>query len=104
MRGQVLFLACPRDEADTLNPDPLHRLIRTIGDAGGINATTQFAYDARDNLTAVTDPTWSAAHFPVAALHVGAPERRSARCARTPAFYEPEVVKVAGSGSWLFSW
>jgi YD repeat-containing protein len=27
-----------------------------VGDSGGINATTQFAYDARDNLTAVTDP------------------------------------------------
>jgi RHS repeat-associated protein len=36
--------------------DPLNRLIRTIQDVSGINATTQFAYDARDNLTQVTDP------------------------------------------------
>jgi RHS repeat-associated protein len=36
--------------------DPLNRLIRTIQDVGGINATTQFAHDARDNLVSVTDP------------------------------------------------
>ncbi len=38
--------------------DPLNRLIKTIQDqgAGTINATTQFEYDARDNLTKVTDP------------------------------------------------
>ncbi len=38
--------------------DPLNRLIRTIQDqgAGKINATTQFEYDARDNLTKVIDP------------------------------------------------
>jgi RHS repeat-associated protein len=38
--------------------DPLNRLIKTIQDqgAGKINATTQFEYDARDNLTKVVDP------------------------------------------------
>jgi RHS repeat-associated protein len=38
--------------------DPLNRLIKTIQDqgAGKINATTQFEYDARDNLTKVIDP------------------------------------------------
>ncbi len=36
--------------------DPLNRLIKTIQDVGGINATTQFEYDARDNLTKVIDP------------------------------------------------
>jgi RHS repeat-associated protein len=36
--------------------DPLNRLAKTIQDVGGINATTQFQYDARDNLTAVIDP------------------------------------------------
>jgi RHS repeat-associated protein len=38
--------------------DPLNRLIKTIQDqgVGKINATTQFEYDARDNLTKVIDP------------------------------------------------
>lgn len=36
--------------------DPLNRLTKTIQNLGGINASTQFQYDARDNLTAVTDP------------------------------------------------
>ncbi|MGH8051332.1 MAG: DUF6531 domain-containing protein, partial [Arenimonas sp.] len=38
--------------------DPLNRLIKTIQDkgAGKINATTQFEYDARDNLIKVIDP------------------------------------------------
>ncbi|WP_159015400.1 DUF6531 domain-containing protein [Cognatiluteimonas profundi] len=36
--------------------DPLHRLTRTLQDAGGIAASTQFQYDARDNLTQVIDP------------------------------------------------
>jgi RHS repeat-associated protein len=38
--------------------DALNRLVRTIGDkgAGRINATTQFQYDARDNLRTVVDP------------------------------------------------
>ncbi len=38
--------------------DPLNRLIKTIQDhgAGKINATTQFEYDARDNLTRAVDP------------------------------------------------
>ncbi len=38
--------------------DSLNRLIKTIQDqgAGKINATTQFEYDARDNLTKVIDP------------------------------------------------
>lgn len=36
--------------------DPLNRLIKTIQNVGGINATTQFTYDARDNLTKVIDP------------------------------------------------
>ena len=38
--------------------DPLNRLIKTIQDqgVGKINATTQFIYDARDNLRTVTDP------------------------------------------------
>jgi RHS repeat-associated protein len=38
--------------------DPLNRLIKTIADqgVGKINATTQFEYDARDNLTKVIDP------------------------------------------------
>jgi len=36
--------------------DPLNRLSRTLQNVGGINAETQFAYDAQDNLTQVTDP------------------------------------------------
>jgi RHS repeat-associated protein len=36
--------------------DPLDRLTRTIQNVGGLNVTTQFQYDARDNLTAVVDP------------------------------------------------
>ena len=36
--------------------DPLNRLVQTIQDIGGIAATTQFQYDAQDNLTRVTDP------------------------------------------------
>lgn len=36
--------------------DPLNRLSRTLQNMGGINAETQFAYDAQDNLTQVTDP------------------------------------------------
>jgi len=38
--------------------DPLNRLVKTIQDlgTGKINATTQFEYDARDNLTKVIDP------------------------------------------------
>lgn len=36
--------------------DPLNRLFKIIQDAGGINATTQFTYDAQDNLVKVIDP------------------------------------------------
>jgi RHS repeat-associated protein len=36
--------------------DPLNRLTKTIQDVGGINAKTEFKYDALDNLTAVVDP------------------------------------------------
>jgi RHS repeat-associated protein len=36
--------------------DPLNRLSLTLQDVGGIAAQTQFAYDAQDNLTQVTDP------------------------------------------------
>jgi RHS repeat-associated protein len=36
--------------------DPLNRLVATLQDVGGIAATTQFTYDAQDNLTRVTDP------------------------------------------------
>lgn len=36
--------------------DPLNRLTKTIQNVGGVNATTQFQYDARDNLTRVIDP------------------------------------------------
>lgn len=36
--------------------DPLGRLSRTIQNVGGLNVTTQFQYDARDNVTAVIDP------------------------------------------------
>jgi RHS repeat-associated protein len=36
--------------------DPLNRLKTNIQDVGGINATTQYEYDARDNLTKVIDP------------------------------------------------
>lgn len=36
--------------------DPLNRLVRTLQDVGGIDAETDFEYDALDNLTKVTDP------------------------------------------------
>jgi len=36
--------------------DPLDRLTQTIQNVGGLNVTTRFQYDARDNLTAVIDP------------------------------------------------
>ncbi|GAB3377748.1 hypothetical protein GCM10027432_01010 [Lysobacter fragariae] len=36
--------------------DPLNRLMQTIQNVGGLNVTTQFKYDARDNLTEVVDP------------------------------------------------
>ncbi|AWV05743.1 RHS repeat-associated core domain-containing protein [Marilutibacter maris] len=36
--------------------DPLNRLIGTLQDVGGIEASTAFEYDALDNLTKVTDP------------------------------------------------
>jgi len=36
--------------------DPLNRLTKTIQDVGGLNVTTQFKYDAQDNLTEVVDP------------------------------------------------
>ncbi|QNN47223.1 RHS repeat protein [Thermomonas brevis] len=36
--------------------DPLNRLVATLQDVGGIEAQTQFTYDAQDNLTRVTDP------------------------------------------------
>ncbi|MGH8109157.1 MAG: RHS repeat-associated core domain-containing protein [Arenimonas sp.] len=36
--------------------DPLNRLVKTIQNEGGINAATQFTYDARSNLTAIIDP------------------------------------------------
>ncbi len=36
--------------------DPLGRLSRILQDANGLHAETTFAYDARDNLTRVTDP------------------------------------------------
>lgn len=36
--------------------DPLGRLSRTLQNVSGINAETQFAYDAQNNLTQVTDP------------------------------------------------
>jgi RHS repeat-associated protein len=46
------------DVATDNDHDALNRLIRSIGDhgAGGINATSLFTYDARDNLRTVTDP------------------------------------------------
>jgi len=36
--------------------DPLNRLSKTIQNVGGLNVTTQFKYDAQDNLTEVIDP------------------------------------------------
>lgn len=36
--------------------DVLDRLRQTVQDVGGIAATTQFGYDAQDNLTSVVDP------------------------------------------------
>ncbi|AWV06537.1 type IV secretion protein Rhs [Lysobacter maris] len=36
--------------------DPLNRLIGSLRDVGGIEASTAFEYDALDNLTQVTDP------------------------------------------------
>jgi len=36
--------------------DPLNRLTQTIQNVGGLDVTTRFQYDARDNLTAVIDP------------------------------------------------
>jgi RHS repeat-associated protein len=36
--------------------DPLNRLAKTLQDVGGINAKTEFKYDALDRLTKVTDP------------------------------------------------
>jgi len=36
--------------------DPLNRLTKTIQNVGGLNVTTQFKYDAQDNLTEVVDP------------------------------------------------
>jgi RHS repeat-associated protein len=46
------------DVATDNDHDALNRLIRSIGDHGadGINATSLFTYDARDNLRTVTDP------------------------------------------------
>jgi RHS repeat-associated protein len=40
------------------NVDPLNRLMQSIQDqgTGKVNATTKLAYDARDNVTQVTDP------------------------------------------------
>ena len=38
------------------NYDPLGRLVQTLQDTAGINAQTQFQYDALDRLTQVTDP------------------------------------------------
>ncbi|UJB17993.1 MULTISPECIES: RHS repeat-associated core domain-containing protein [Lysobacter] len=36
--------------------DPLNRLAKTLQDVGGINAKSEFKYDAQDQLTKVTDP------------------------------------------------
>lgn len=36
--------------------DPLGRLAKTLQDVGGINAKTEFKYDAQDRLVRVTDP------------------------------------------------
>ncbi|ALN90190.1 RHS repeat-associated core domain-containing protein [Lysobacter gummosus] len=36
--------------------DPLNRLAKTLQDVGGINAKSEFKYDALDRLTKVTDP------------------------------------------------
>ncbi|MBI2398574.1 MAG: RHS repeat protein, partial [Xanthomonadales bacterium] len=44
------------DVATDNDYDALNRLIRSIGDSGGINANSAFGYDARDNLRTVTDP------------------------------------------------
>ena len=41
---------------DDRDLDALGRLAAAIRDAGGIEATSRFAYDARDNLVRVTDP------------------------------------------------
>ncbi|SFK36658.1 RHS repeat-associated core domain-containing protein [Lysobacter sp. cf310] len=38
------------------NYDPLGRLLKTLQDTAGINAQTQYQYDALDRLTQVTDP------------------------------------------------
>ncbi|MDT0906788.1 hypothetical protein RNS28_12860, partial [Staphylococcus pseudintermedius] len=36
--------------------DPLGRLAKSLQDVGGINAKTEFKYDAQDRLVRVTDP------------------------------------------------
>ncbi|WP_161786079.1 DUF6531 domain-containing protein [Lysobacter antibioticus] len=36
--------------------DPLNRLVKTLQDAGGINAKVEYGYDALDRITKVTDP------------------------------------------------
>jgi RHS repeat-associated protein len=45
--------------------DPLNRMIRSVQDkaVGGINASTQFVYDARDNLRTVIDPKGLGTHY-----------------------------------------
>ncbi|MCC6562760.1 MAG: RHS repeat protein, partial [Xanthomonadales bacterium] len=51
------------DVATDNDYDALNRLIRSIGDVGGIHADSQFAYDARDNLRSVTDPKGLVTHY-----------------------------------------
>lgn len=46
----------PLGRTDDRDLDALGRLSSSIRDAGGIEATSRFRYDARDNLTGVTDP------------------------------------------------
>ena len=53
--GLALFRASTRARTlRTARAD--NRLVATLQDVGGIAATTQFTYDAQDNLTRVTDP------------------------------------------------
>lgn len=54
--GNLQATSKPAPETEVHDYDGLNRPTSLVGDDGGIEAQTQFAFDSRDNLTRITDP------------------------------------------------
>jgi RHS repeat-associated protein len=61
--GEIDRASDPLGRTDDRDPDALGRLATAIRDLGGIEATSRFAYDARDHLVRATDPKGLATEY-----------------------------------------